>query len=292
MTATVRYPEKALAIVRDYVLITLGGVCIALSVDMFLVPNNVVSSGLTGLGMIAHFLWGWKIGVVTFILNIPLLIAGVRYAGGMRFFIRTVYAVAVMTAAIDLLAPYVPPITGDPLIYTLFGGLLDGLGIGLVLRGKGTTAGTDIIAQLVNRFMGVSFGVVLLVVNTLILLAAAAVTGLMPVLYALIVAFVSSRVVDSVQEGVGFARAVFIITNELEAVRAAIFQHLDRGVTIIEARGGYTEQPRPMLFVSVTRGELMPLKQIIAEIDPEAFVVVTDAYEVLGKGFRPIAAGE
>lgn len=292
MTTTVRYPEKALSIVRDYVLITLGGVCIALSVDMFLVPNNVVSSGLTGLGMIAHFLWGWKIGVVTFILNIPLLIAGVRYAGGMRFFIRTVYAVAVMTAAIDLLAPYVPPITGDPLIYTLFGGLLDGLGIGLVLRGKGTTAGTDIIAQLVNRFMGVSFGVVLLVVNTLILLAAAAVTGLMPVLYALIVAFVSSRVVDSVQEGVGFARAVFIITNELEAVRAAIFKHLDRGVTIIEARGGYTEQPRPMLFVSVTRGELMPLKQIIAEIDPEAFVVVTDAYEVLGKGFRPIAVGE
>ncbi len=286
----VPYPEKALAILRDYVLITLGGICIALSVDMFLVPNNVVSSGITGLGMIAHFLWGWKIGVVTFILNIPLLVAGVRYAGGMRFFIRTVYAVVVMTAAIDLLAAHVPPITGDPLIYTLFGGLLDGLGVGLVLRGKGTTAGTDIIAQLVNRFMGVSFGVVLLLVNSVILLAAAAVTGLMPVLYALVVAFVSSRVVDSVQEGVGFARAVFIITNEMEAVREAIFNNLDRGVTIIEARGGYTEQPRPMLFVTVTRGELMPLKQIIAEIDPRAFVVVTDAYEVLGQGFRPIKA--
>ncbi len=285
-----RYPEKWLALVRDYLLITLGAVCIALSVDMFLVPNDVVSSGLTGLGMIAHFLWGWKIGVVTFVLNIPLLIAGMRYSGGLRFFIRTVYAVIAMTAAIDLLMPHVPAITGDPLIYTLFGGVLDGLGIGLVLRGKGTTAGTDIIAQLINRFLGVSFGVTLLTVNTVILLAAAAVTGLMPVLYALIVAFVSSRVVDSVQEGVGFARAVFIITNQMEAVRAAIFDQLDRGVTIIEARGGYTEQARPMLFVTVTRGELMPLKQIIAEVDPGAFVVVTDAYEVLGQGFRPVRA--
>jgi len=288
MTYPKRYPEKLLSVVRDYFLITLGAVFIALSVDMFLVPNDVVSSGLTGLAMITHFLWGWKVGVVTFILNIPLLIAGMRYSGGLRFFIRTVYAVVAMTAAIDLLAPYLPPISGDPLIYTLFGGLLDGLGIGLVLRGKGTTAGTDIVAQLINRFVGVSFGVTLLAVNTIILLAAAAVTGLMPVLYALIVAFVSSRVVDSVQEGVGFARAVFIITEEMEAVRAAIFGQLDRGVTIIEAQGGYTEKPRPMLFVTVTRGELMPLKQIIAEVDPSAFVVVTDAYEVLGNGFRPI----
>ncbi len=275
-------------LLRDYALITAGALILATNVIVFLTPNHVVSTGITGLGMLAHYLWGWPIGMVTLALNIPLFLAGIRWGDGFKFFVRTIYAVVLMTLAIDLLAPYLPPITGDALIYTLFGGLLDGVGIGLVLRGRGTTGGTDIVAQLLNRHHGIPFSNVFLVANTATLFLAAFVVGIVPILYALIVNYVSARVVDVVQEGVSYARTLFIVSREHEAVRRAILDQLGRGVTVLEARGGYTLEKRPALYVVVGRSQVTVLKRIIAEIDPHAFVVVAEAHEVLGEGFRPV----
>jgi uncharacterized membrane-anchored protein YitT (DUF2179 family) len=275
-------------LLRDYALITAGALILATNVIVFLTPNHVVSTGITGLGMLAHYLWGWPIGMVTLALNIPLFLAGIRWGDGFKFFVRTIYAVVLMTLAIDLLSPYLPPITGDALIYTLFGGLLDGIGIGLVLRGRGTTGGTDIVAQLLNRHHGIPFSNVFLVANTATLFLAAFVVGIVPILYALIVNYVSARVVDVVQEGVSYARTLFIVSREHEAVRRAILDQLGRGVTVLEARGGYTLEKRPALYVVVGRSQVTVLKRIIAEIDPHAFVVVAEAHEVLGEGFRPV----
>ncbi len=273
---------------RDYALITAGALILATNVVVFLTPNHVVSTGITGLGMLAHYLWGWPIGMVTLALNIPLFLAGIRWGDGLKFFVRTIYAVVLMTLAIDLLAPRLPPITGEALIYTLFGGLLDGVGIGLVLRGRGTTGGTDIIAQLLNRHRGIPFSSVFLAANTLILFLAAFVVGIVPILYALIVNYVSARVVDVVQEGISYARTLFIVSREHERVRRAILDELGRGVTVLEAYGGYTLEKRPALYVVVGRSQVTVLKRIIAEIDPHAFVVVAEAHEVLGEGFRPV----
>lgn len=271
----------------DYALIFVGSVIIAANVPLFLEPNRVVSTGVTGIGMLAYYLWGWPIGLVTFLLNIPLLFAGIKWSGGVRFFVRTIFAVVVLTVSIDVLSRYLSPVGGDPLLYTLFGGLLDGIGIGLVLRGRGTTGGTDIAAQLLARYRGMSFGQVLIGINGAILLGAAAVVGIVPVLYALVVNFVSGRVVDFVQEGVGYARSAVIISEKHIAVRQAILEKLGRGVTQLEARGGYTETARPALYVVVYRTQVTQLKNIIAGIDPNAFVVVSEAHEVLGEGFRP-----
>ncbi len=281
--------RRALGVVYDYALITLGALIIAANVPLFLAPNRVVSTGLTGIGMLANFLWDWPIGMVTLAFNIPLLAAGAKWGGGLKFVLRTLFAVVVMTVGIDLLSRVLPPIQGEPLIYTLFGGLLDGIGIGLVLRGQGTTGGTDIFAQLLHRHRGVPFAHVFVTLNGLILLTASAVVGIVPVLYALIVNFVSARVVDVVQEGVGYARAALIITDKENLVRRTIFEELGRGVTLLEARGGYTERSRPALYVVVSRSEVTLLKRLIAKIDPEAFVVVSEAHEVLGEGFRPVA---
>lgn len=268
----------------------MGAVILAVNVNMFLAPNQVVSTGVTGLGMLANYLWGWPIGLTTLVFNIPLLLAGIRWGGGLRFFLGTIYAVVVMTLAIDRLAPYVMPIQNDPMIYTLFGGLMDGIGIGLVLRGRATTGGTDILAQLLNRYRGIPFGQIFIILNSVILLAAAAVVGIVPVLYALIVNFVSGRVVDVVQEGVSYARVVFIVSEQCEAIRCAILEQLERGVTIFDARGGYTKDPRPAIYVVVSRPELTTLKRMIADIDPRAFIVVSEAHEVLGEGFKPVLA--
>ncbi|HQE93517.1 MAG TPA: YitT family protein [Anaerolineae bacterium] len=275
--------------IYDYGLIFVGSVIIAANVPLFLEPNHVVSTGVTGIGMLAYYVWGWPIGLVTLLINIPLLLAGIKWGGGLRFFARTIFAVIVLTVSIDVLSQYLTPVAADPLLYTLFGGLLDGVGIGLVLRGRGTTGGTDIVVQLLARYHSISFGQVLMAVNGVILLGAAVVVGVTPVLYALVVNFVSGRVVDFVQEGVGYARSVLIVSDAHARVRQAIFEQLERGVTVLEARGGYTETPRPALYVVVYRTQITQLKNIIAEIDPNAFVVVSEAHEVLGEGFRSTA---
>jgi len=280
--------RKARLLAWDYLLLTGGALLLSANVNLFLAPNRVVSSGVTGLGMLSHYLWGWPIGLVTLALNIPIFVAGMKW-GGWRLLLRSVYATAIMTAGIDLLAPFLPPIQGDPLIFTLFGGLLDGVGIGLVLRGEGTTGGTDIIAQLLNRHRGIGFGVTFIVVNSVILVGAAAVVGLVPVLYALIVNFVSGRVVDTVQEGSGYARAFFIVSTRSAEIQQAILDDLERGVTLLDVRGGYTEASRSALYVVVSRSQVTHLKRLISERDPDAFVVVSEAHEVLGEGFRPIA---
>jgi uncharacterized membrane-anchored protein YitT (DUF2179 family) len=274
-------------LVQDYALMTIGALLCAANVNLFLVPNQVVSSGVTGIGMLLHYRWGWPIGVTTLILNIPILAAGIKWGGGWRLLVRSVYSTAVMTIGIDLLALVLPPIKGDPLVFTLFGGALDGLGIGLVLRGQGTTGGTDIVAQILNRARGIRFGTTFIVVNSIVLMGAATQVGLVPALYALIVNFVSGRVVDSVQEGSGYARAFFILSEHTEEIRQVIIEDLERGVTLMDVRGGYTQTPQLALYVIVSRPQVTRLKRLISEADPSAFVVVSEVHEVLGEGFRP-----
>lgn len=280
---------KLRQLARDYGLLTLGALLLSANVNLFLVPNDVVSSGVTGLGMLAHYAWGWPIGAVTLGLNVPIFLAGLRWGGGWRLVWRSIYATAIMTAGIDLLAPFLPPVAGDPLLFTLFGGVLDGVGIGLVLRGQGTTGGTDIIAQLLNRLRGIAFGTTFIVVNSLVLLAATGVVGLTPVLYALIVNFVSGRVVDGVQEGSGYASAFFIVSARHIDIQQAILEDLERGVTCLDVRGGYSQATMSALYVVVARSQVTRLKRLISERDPAAFVVVSAADEVLGEGFRPIS---
>ena len=138
----------------DYVQIILGSLLVALGTNLFFVPNKVVSGGVTGVGIIAHYVAGAPVGLVVLLLNIPLLAVGWRWAGGIRFFARTAVAVVVLSMGIDLTAPYIVAPTHDRLLVICFGGLLDGFGMGLVFRGKGTTGGTDILARLANRFLG------------------------------------------------------------------------------------------------------------------------------------------
>ena len=219
----------------------------------------VVHVPKTGIATLLHLKLGWPVGTLVLLFNIPLFILGYRYTGGLTFLLRSGYTVLVMSRAIDLLAPYMPRNISDPLLYTIFGGFLDGLGIGLVFRARGTTGGTDIVAKLVNRFTGLQLGQVILYVNTTVLLAAAAFIGLQPALYALFVTFVIAQVVDTVQEGFGYARSAMIVSSNAEAVRAGLLRELHRGVTVLEGRGGYTESERGVLYCVVAKSEVAAL---------------------------------
>lgn len=273
-------------IVWDYLLIALGSVLVALAADLFLIPNRVVSGGVVGIATILHYTVGTPVGLITLLINIPLFSAGLLWGGGWKAGIRTVFGVAVMSLAIDFFQPYLPSVTTEPLLYTLYGGLLDGLGVGLVLRAGGTTGGVDIVARVLHHLRGTRFGMTILAANILILGTAALVFGVEPALYALLITYVSSQMVDLVQEGLARTRSCFIISTQHEAIRQAILTRLERGVTVLHGEGGYTGQPRPVLLCAVSQHEVTRLKRLVQEIDSKAFVIVSPASEVLGEGFK------
>lgn len=282
-----RAPAGRLGIAFDYGQILAGSVLVGLGTNMFFVPNKVVSGGVTGIAIIGHFVLGTPVGAVTLALNVPLLWLGFRYAGGMRFFLRTAVSVAVIAATIDLTAAMITPPTTDRLLVICYGGIIDGLGMGLVFRGRGTTGGTDVIARLAHRLLGIGIGQALLAMNVGIFGAAAFVFGAEPVMVALALAFVSARVLDLVQAGFSAARAAFVISNRCADVRDAVLRRLGRGVTVLRGEGGFTGQERPVLYVVVAAHEVGRLKRLVAEVDPQAFVAITPAQEVLGEGFAP-----
>jgi uncharacterized membrane-anchored protein YitT (DUF2179 family) len=287
-----KYLPYIARVVRDYLVITIGAICIAVSVNLFLVPNEVVAGGITGVAIILSSLIGTPIGLVILLINIPLLIAGFRYLGGFVFGVRTIYATVALSLAIDLLQPYLTQwvvAPRDPLLYTLYGGLLDGLGVGLVFRAQGTTGGIDIVARFMQRWRGVALGRSLLVMNAIVFLSAAYIYSLDKLLYALLVAFISGRTIDVVLEGASYARQAIIITNRPDHIRSAILHKLERGVTELEGRGGYTTAGRAVLLSVVAQSEVSLLKAVVNECDPDAFVIFSNVQEVLGEGFKPAA---
>lgn len=279
--------KRVWPILRDYALITIGAVLVAVSVNMFLTPNNVVVGGLTGAAQLLRTFIGTPIGLVTLLVNLPLFVVGFRSLGGAVFGIRTIYATIVLSVAIDALAPYLQPVTSDPLLYTLYGGLLDGVGVGLVFRARGTTGGVDILARLIERRQRYRPGHSIMAMNLAVFGAALFTYGPENVLYAILVAFVSSITLDYVLAAGAGARQAFIITANPAAITQALLHELGRGVTVLEGQGGYTGERRAVLLCVVARSEVSFVQAIVSKADPHAFVVVGEAQEVLGEGFVP-----
>lgn len=180
----------------------------------------------------------------------------------------------------------VEPATTEPFLGALFGGMGVGFGLGLVFRGRASTGGTDLAAQIIHKFTGLSLGFSVAFIDGLIVLAAALVFNLEKGLYALVGLYVTSKTIDIVQVGFARSKMVIVITNEEQKVKDAILHEIDRGVTKIQAQGGYTNHIRSMLMCVVYQSQFTKLKQLVKSIDPSAFVVVMDAFEVLGEGFK------
>jgi len=268
-------------------LILAGSLCMALSVDIFLNPNNVVPGGFTALAMFANRLWGWPVGTTLFMMNLPFLLIGMRVLG-VQFGPRTLFAAAVLSLAIDWLAPVVPTVQGEPLLYTLYGGLLYGLGMGLVFRANATTGGTEIPAKLLEHYYGFRMSSSLLAMDVVVLALAAFFFGLAPALYALIAAWVMARVIDALETGLTAGNTAFIITQNPGDVCTGVLEGLNRGVTILRGEGAYTGDERTVLFTAINRRQVPELREIVRQADPDAFVVISPSNEVLGEGFKPL----
>ncbi len=271
-------------------MIILGGLIQALALRTFLVPAQLVGGGISGIAQILHYLWNWPIGVVTLLGNLPLFVIGWRYLGGPRFAIRTILAVLSYTILTDILVELTgtAPITDDILLNSLYGGIMLGVGLGLVYLGRGTSGGTDILGRILNQRLGMSISLAYMITDSFAVLLAGFFFGWDKALYGLIMIYISGVAADMISQGTNVIREAMIITDETEKVVVAITEELGRGTTIIQAKGGYTQKERPIVFCVVTAAEVIRLKTIVHDADPDAFMVVGRANEALGEGFKPL----
>lgn len=272
-------------ILIDYLAITVGVILTAIALDAFLIPAKIAAGGVSGLATIIYHVSGFPVGVTMLAVNIPLFVTSLIVMGP-SFGVRTVYGSVLVSIAVDVLQPLVTPITSDLALASVYGGVLSGLGLGLAFRHGGSTGGTDLAARLLNRFTHLSIGKSLLIIDFVVVSLAGIMFNAELALYALISIFVASKVIDLVQEGFSYAKTAIIISSQADMIASAILTRMGRGVTGLPGIGKYSGQPREVLLCVVSRREVTELKNLVRELDGNAFMTITDTYEVLGEGFK------
>lgn len=279
----------------NWLLVIVGSALTALAYNLFFIPNDIAPGGLAGFAQELNALFHFHIGLTIVALNVPLFIIGWRIRGGM-FMVRTLVSTLLLSALIDYMK--LPQSVydlfksggqgGDLLLTTVYGGIVMGAGVGLTIRGNATTGGTDLIAIIGNHwFPSINVAWVLFAVDFTVVALAAVIFEPMKALYALAAVFIGARVVDFIQTGARTAKVFYIISKKSAVIAERILSKLDRGVTILYGRGAYSGKDKEILFCLVAPQQITAMKKLIADEDAEAFVVVSDAKEVLGEGFMP-----
>lgn len=281
--------KRVKTILLDLAFMAAGAVVYAVSVNAFTSPNNIAPGGVTGIATMLNYLFSTPIGLVAFLINIPIILWAVVEIG-YKLVAKSVAAILLSSVAIDLLAPIVPSYQGNMILVALFAGLCEGLGLSLTFLRGATTGGTDMLARLLGRRKPhLSMGKLMLAVDGLIVLASAFVYGSIEnAMYACIVIFVSTRLIDSILYGtdVGTGKLFFVMSPKVRQMGDRIIREVDHTVTYLDSHGGYTNEPGETMLCAVRRFEVFQVQAIIREEDRDAFVIVGDAGQITGEGFR------
>jgi uncharacterized membrane-anchored protein YitT (DUF2179 family) len=271
-------------IFQRILLITIGAALMAVGLEIFLVPNNVIDGGMTGISIMLSYITGWKLGVFLFILNIPFIFIGYKLIGK-TFAFSTLYGIIVLSIGTTLLHP-VPAFTQDILLATVFGGIVLGIGVGMVIRYGGSLDGTEILAILFNNKLPFSVGEIIMFFNLFILGSAGFVFTWDRAMYSLIAYFVAYKTIDITITGLDESKSVWIISDNARQIGDAIMNRLGRGVTYINGEGAYSGDDKKVIFCVINRLEEAKLKEIVTENDDSAFLAVADIAEVRGGRFK------
>ncbi|KOO43459.1 YitT family protein [Priestia koreensis] len=272
------------AILKRFIFITLGAILMAVALELFLVPNGVIDGGVTGVSIILAHLTGWKLGLFIFVLNVPFIILGYKQLGK-TFTISALYGILVLSIFTAIFTPW-QVFTSDLLLATVFGGILLGIGVGLVIRNGGALDGTEILAILISSKSSLSVGQIVMFINVFILGSAGFVFGWNNAMYSLMAYFIAFKMIDVVVEGLEQSRSAWIISDHEQEIGEALLQRLGRGVTYLNGEGGYKSEDKRVIFTVITRLEEAELKTIVEEIDPQAFLALGDIAEVRGGRFK------
>jgi uncharacterized membrane-anchored protein YitT (DUF2179 family) len=273
---------------RDLPLLTLGALLNALSLDLFLAPFQIAPGGISGLAIILSGFIAWPIGVMILLLNLPMLALGFHHLGRFRFLARTVTFVVLYSLGVDLLARWVPAtgVTQDMLLNALYGGVVGGIGTGLVYRAGGTPAGTGIVSRIIQMRTGLPVSQIYLLTDGGVIALAGAVFGWERALYALLTLFIWGLASDYVLEGPSVVRTAMIVTDHPDPVTQVLVGDLGLGVTAWPAHGEFTGEPHTVLYCTVSRPEVNTLRTLVAQADPQAFIVIGHAHQARGGVLR------
>jgi uncharacterized membrane-anchored protein YitT (DUF2179 family) len=269
-----------LSYIGKYFFLLLGSVVAAAGLEFFLVPNNIIDGGIVGISIISSYLTKLPLGVFTFILNIPFLIFGYRQIGK-SFVISSLVAITSFSFWVSVFHP-IPGLTQDVLFAAVFGGIILGVGVGLIIRYGGSLDGTEMVAIVVNRRSVFSVGQTVMFFNVFILSGAGLVFGWDRAMYSLIAYFIAFKVIDITVEGLDETKSAFIVTVKGTEIAQAIGARLGRGVTLLEARGGFSQENKTVLYSVISRLEVAKLKGIVRDFDDSAFVTVSDVSDLMG----------
>lgn len=271
----------------DLIFVLVGSMLYALGVHSFTSPNQIAPGGVTGIATLANAVFDLPIGTVVMVLNIPIVIVGFMYVGK-RFMIKTLISIASFTLFTDYIFVNLSTFTEDRLLASIIGGVITGAGLGLILSRNASTGGTDVLVKIIlNKMPHLKFGTVVMCFNVFVLLLSIyAYNSIVPSMYALICLYISSKAIDSVLYGFNICKFVYIITPEADEVSKGIIEEMHRGATIIKSYGAYTKQERPTVMVVIRQSEYSRLKRVVYSRDPAAFMIITTANEVVGRGFE------
>ena len=275
--------NKYLQFIKEYIIVALACVVMAFNINYFFVGNKLAEGGVSGLSLIIHYLSNIDVSYLYFALNIPLIILAYIFLGK-NFLLKTLFATFILSVFLKVFASFSEPLD-DILLAAIFGGAINGIAIGIVFYAGGSTGGIDIIAKIINKYTGIPISRILLTTDFIVLSIVAVIFGKVIFMYTLISLVISSKMIDIIQVGIYSAKGVTIITTKEDEIRKRIMEDTGRGITLIDAKGGYTQKEIGMLYCVVGQYQLIRVKTIVKEVDPSAFMIVADVHEVIGNGF-------
>ncbi|MEK6991997.1 YitT family protein [Paenibacillus sp. FSL K6-1566] len=267
-------------IVKRFIFITIGAILMAVALEIFLVPNEIIDGGITGISIVLSEITPIKLGLYLFVINLPFLFIGYKQIGK-TFAFSTLYGIVMLSVATTFLHHF-EPFTNEKILAVLFGGLILGLGVGLVIRYGGALDGTEIVAILLSKKLRLPVGQIIMIINVFIFITAGFVFGADSAMYSIFSYYIAAKVMDIVVEGLDESKSVTIISNEYEEISSAIMQRLGRSTTMIYAKGGYSQEDTQMIYCVITRLEIAKLKTVVQEIDKNAFISIQNVADVLG----------
>ncbi|MBR1695872.1 MAG: YitT family protein [Selenomonas sp.] len=270
--------------VKKYAMIFVGAVIAAFGLEEFLIPNNVIDGGIVGVSIMMETITGMSMGVLLVLLNIPFLFMGYKQIGK-NFTIATLVAICFLAVWSEIFDP-LEKVTDDPFLAAIFGGIIDGIGVGMIIRAGGSLDGTEIVAIIMDKKSVFSVGEVVMFINLFILSSAGLLYGWDKAMYSLVAYFVISKMIDVVIKGLDESYAVMIVTNEHDEITSALNDRLGRGVTLLHGAGGYTGESKEVLYCVVTRLEVDKLKEIVLDKDENAFVTINAVHDIVGGRFN------
>lgn len=276
--------ESKAHLIMRYILLMIGASLAAVAIELFLIPNKIIDGGIIGISLIINYMTDFSFGILVLLINLPFLFAGYKYIGK-NFCISSLFAI-IMLGIVESNLHHIPALTTEPLLATVFGGLLLGAGVGLVIRNSGALDGTEILGILLSKKIPFSVGEFVMFVNVFVFAWAGFVLQWEQAMYSILTYYIASKALDAVIQGFDDTKAAMVISNEYEEISEALSDRLGRGVTKLKGKGGYLDQEKEVLYVVFTRLEVAKFKSIVQEIDPNAFITIMDTQEAHGGKFK------